>query len=268
MLKFFKYSGAGNTFVVLDGRRTDVSRFRRRELVHALCSQYGTDGMMILEDSEIADFRMEYFNSDGSSGMMCGNGGRCIVAFADVVGVKAFHTREYVFEAADGIHRAEILSHLGECKVVRLQMKDVEGFRNVRDGVFLDTGTRHFVKFVPDAETVDVEKEGRKTRYDAEFAPEGVNANFVSIDPDGSLRVRTYEKGVERETPACGTGITASAIAAALRGVPPTSREGDRCNYEIQARHDRLAVEYRREGDSFREVFLTGPTLNLGDLIE
>lgn len=268
MLKFYKYSGAGNTFVLIDGRRTDVSRFRRKSVIHALCLQYGTDGLMILDDSKTADFKMEYFNSDGSGGMMCGNGGRCIVAFADVVGVKAFHSKEYVFEAPDGLHSAEILSHLGEVKIVRLKMNDVEGVLETPEGMFLNTGTRHVVRFVGDVESVDVVGEGRRIRNDGAFAPEGVNADFVSVDPDGTLRVRTYEKGVEAETLACGTGITASAIAACVRGVVPASLEKGVYHYDIRARQDSLAVEFLKEGENFVDVSLTGPTLNLGDLIE
>ena len=254
--------------MLIDGRTIDASRFKRRDVVHALCLEHGTDGLMVLENSEKADFRMEYFNSDGSGGMMCGNGGRCIVAFADVVGVKAFHSKEYVFEAPDGIHRAEILSHLGECKIVRLEMRDVEAPEKIFGGYFLDTGTRHFVKFVPDVENVDVDGQGRALRNDPAFAPEGANADFVNVDPDGTLRVRTYEKGVEGETLACGTGIVACAVAACMEGIAPAELRGDVYKYEVRARQDTLCVEFRREGGRFCGVSLTGPTLNLGDLIE
>ena len=270
MLRFYRYSGAGNSFVTIDGRTSDASRFKRREVVHALCLQYGTDGLMVLENSKDADFRMDYFNSDGSGGMMCGNGGRCIVAFADLLGVKPFHSRDYVFEAADGLHHAQILSHLGESKTVRLQMKDVKSAEEACGGLFLDTGTRHLVLFVPDAETADVASEGRRLRYAPAFAPEGANVNFVSVDPDGVLRVRTYEKGVEAETSACGTGITASAIAAFSRGIPPLSAEDGILHYGVRAREDSLCVDFRASSPAgpFTSVFLTGPTLCEGSLEE
>lgn len=268
MLKFYRYSGAGNTFVVIDGRTTDAARFKKKEVVHALCLQHGTDGLMILENSDKADFRMDYFNSDGSGGMMCGNGGRCIVAFADVVGVKPFHTKEYCFETSDGLHHAEILSHLGECKIVRLEMKDVDEVKPLSGGFFLDTGTRHFVKFVEDADAVDVEAEGREFRWNEIFAPQGVNVNFVSRCADGSLRVRTFEKGVEAETQACGTGITASAIAACFSGIPATRTDGDVLLYDVRANVDTLSVDFCWNGDAFTAVHLTGPTLNQGDLVE
>ena len=179
---------------------------------------------MILTDDPDYDFRMEYYNSDGSGGMMCGNGGRCIVAFADALGLTpADGSGVFRFVAADGPHTGEILSRAGDCKTVRLRMTDVRTFHRELDGWFLDTGTRHFVRFVPDADAVDVEEEGRRARWDPVFAPVGANANFVSVDPDGTLRVRTFEKGVEAETLACGTGITAAAVAAALEygGISP-----------------------------------------------
>ena len=264
----YRYSGAGNSFILIDGRNVDVSRYRRRDAVHNLCLLHGTDGLMILSASQEADFKMEYFNPDGSGGMMCGNGGRCIVAFADLLGVKPFHTRDYAFEAPDGIHKASILSHLGECKVIRLGMSDVTGIKAVGDGWFLNTGTRHFVRFVDDVESIDVESTGRAVRWAPAFAPEGTNANFVSIWPDGSLKVRTYEKGVEAETLACGTGITASAIAAYHKGVQPFSCGPDgSVLYRIHARQDDLEVSFRPVGaDGFTDVFLTGPTLCEGEL--
>lgn len=266
-MRLYRYSGAGNSFVVVDARNIDASRYKRKDIVHTLCLLHGTDGLMVLESSKAADFRMEYFNSDGSGGMLCGNGGRCIVAFADLLGVKPFHSTEYRFEAADGIHRAEILSHLGECKVIRLEMNDVADVRQTGGGWFLDTGTRHFVIFVDDAEEVDVEDEGPRYRNAPAFAPQGTNVDFVSVDPDGTLRVRTFEKGVEAETLSCGTGITASAIAAYRHGIPAMTGEDGSLHYDIQARQDRLSVDFTATPDGrFTDIRLTGPTVFEGDL--
>lgn len=263
-----RYSGAGNSFLVVDGRNGDAGRFTRRDVVHALCLIHGTDGLMVMEKSGTADFRMLFFNPDGSGGMFCGNGGRCIVAFADYLGVKPFHTRDYVFEAPDGVHHAEILSHLGECKNVRLEMKDVPGVTEMTaggcTGLFVDTGARHFVVRVPDAEAMDVDAQGARLRHDPAFAPQGANIDFVSVDPDGTLRVRTFEKGVEAETLACGTGITAAAIAAAAgNGLDGTERA---FSYDIQAREDRLSVDFTASASGFTAVHLTGPTLFEGEL--
>ena len=218
MVQLHKYSGAGNDFVVLDGRTEDVSAYRSPATISALCGKFGTDGLMILTGDVDYDFRMEYYNSDGSGGMMCGNGGRCIVAFADALGIKPRDGQTFYFLAADGPHTGEILARDGASKTVRIRMIDVHTFHPALDGWFLDTGTRHFVRFVPDVEAVDVEEEGRRARWDPAFAPVGANANFVSVDAEGVLHVRTFEKGVEGETLACGTGITASAIAAYLVG--------------------------------------------------
>ncbi|MBR6424132.1 MAG: diaminopimelate epimerase [Bacteroidales bacterium] len=264
MVMLHKYSGAGNDFVVLDGRFEDVSAYRTAERIAALCKEYHTDGLMILTDDPDYDFRMEFFNPDGTGGMMCGNGGRCITAFADELGIRPRDGRVYHFVAGDGPHTAEILARDGGCKTVRLRMIDVHEFHPVLDGWFVDTGTRHFVRFVPDVEVVDMEEEGRRVRWDPVFAPIGANANFVSVDPDGVLHVRTFEKGVEGETLACGTGITASAIASFLAtsrtaneshsGLDPESQY-----YEIQARIARLAVEFRPGDGCFTDVYLTGP---------
>ena len=274
MIELHKYSGAGNDFVVLDGRTEDDSTVLTPERIAALCDRssgfvaadgrIGADGLMILTDDPVYDFRMEYYNSDGSGGMMCGNGGRCIVAFADALGLKPADGRVFRFVAADGEHTGEILVRKGDCKTVRLRMIDVHEFHPALDGWFLDTGTRHFVRFVPDVEAIDVEKEGRQARWDPLFAPIGANANFVSVDPDGTLRVRTFEKGVEAETLACGTGITASAIAAYLTAdasLRPcfTTPAHASASFNIQARIARLAVDFVPGDHCFTDVYLTGP---------
>ena len=314
MPELHKYSGAGNDFVVLDGRKEDVSDFRTPERIAALCDRksgfaaadgrIGADGLMILNGGDAEyDFRMEYYNSDGSGGMMCGNGGRCIVAFADELGLVPRAGGVFRFLAADGPHTGEILRQAqddsarfpGGRKTVRLRMIDVKVYHPALDGWFVDTGTRHFVRFVPDAEAVDVETEGRRARWDPVFAPVGANANFVSVDPDGTLRVRTFEKGVEGETLACGTGITAAAIATYLNSTTPSHGSADAAlraggpsfagheksarqilghpgsttpahasaagvAYNIQARIDRLAVEFRPVPDGgFTDVYLIGP---------
>ena len=263
MVQLHKYSGAGNTFVVLDGRTEDVSAFRTPEHISFYCKKFGTDGLMILTAGAEYDFRMEFYNPDGSGGMMCGNGGRCIVAFADALGLKPRDGRVFRFAAADGEHTGEILAREGGCKTVRLRMLEVNEFHPVLDGWFLDTGTRHFVRFVPDVEAVDIEEEGRRARWDPVFAPIGANANFVSVDAGGVLHVRTFEKGVEGETLACGTGITASAIAAYLVGAAAPSFAGvtgeTPVHFDIQARIARLAVDFVPGDGCFTDVYLTGP---------
>ena len=261
----YKFSGAGNDFVVIDGREGDVSAFRDAGKIGELCREYHTDGLMILLPGGSVDFRMEFYNPDGSGGMMCGNGGRCIVAFADYLGLKpASPEGVWLFEAPDGVHKAQILAGPGAQApqtsgnllwAVRLKMIDVHGVTPMLGGFFLNTGTRHFVKFVPSVDAVDVEDEGRALRWDPAFAPEGTNVNFVERC-EGFLKVRTFEKGVEGETLACGTGITASAIAAHfVEAKPATSVE-----QTLQCRRgDLLKVDFNAAGEDFTEVHLTGP---------
>ena len=275
-MEIYKYSGAGNDFVVLDGRSGDVSEYRQPQCICQLCSRtggfvaadgrVGADGLMILNASKDCDFRMEFYNPDGSCGMMCGNGGRCIAAFADFLGIRPASGRVLIFEAPDGIHTAEILSREGSLYSVRLRMKDVKETRRInytdaegkeQHGWFIDTGARHFVRFVSDWDSLDVEKEGRELRWNPLFAPEGANIDFVfPCSRDEMIYVRTFEKGVEAETLACGTGIVASAIAVTLESYWPC--EGGRL-YRVRALRDTLSVEFVASGSVFSEVYLTGP---------
>lgn len=296
----YKYDGAGNDFVVIDGRGTDVGICRKGEFIRTICDRksglraadgrIGADGLMILDAPEAAadglrpDFRMEYFNSDGSGGMMCGNGGRCIAAFADRLGIRP-DRGILLFEAPDGLHTASITGRSGDTLTVCLKMLDVKELVRYDDGCFLDTGTRHFVCFRQDIEAVDVEKEGARLRHDSRFAPQGANVNFVSPQNDLTIAVRTFEKGVEAETLACGTGITASAIASYAQEIEPTQRLADGVvSYAVQARRDRLSVRFRpsvqlaetagddsrstltglRNGPVASEVYLTGPATFIG----
>lgn len=266
-MELFKYQGAGNDFLLADGRNTESNL--TTEEIRNLCDRHygiGADGLMILRASKDFGFAMDYFNSDGSGGMMCGNGGRCIVAFAYDLGITNFN-----FTAPDGPHSAEILSIDGNTKIIRLKMKDVQGITTYDNGkaFFLDTGTRHFVRFISGIEDYNVFEEGRKIRYRSEFAPIGTNANFAEYK-DNSLIVRTYEKGVEAETLACGTGIVASAIAAYIYGIPPRyGIDGSILSYDIQALKDRLSVEFTPTADTytFSNIYLTGPAAKVAKIL-
>lgn len=260
-MELHKFSGAGNDFIVLDGRGGDVAAFREAERIGALCREYRTDGLMILGPGDArVDFSMEFYNPDGSGGMMCGNGGRCIVAFADRLGIApAAHPGlpegTYLFRAPDGLHTGEILSREGGW-TVRLKMIDVQGITPVLGGFFLNTGTRHFVLFVEDADKVDIDRKGPLLRHSAAFAPEGANVNFVSRG-DGFLNVRTFEKGVEGETLACGTGLTASALAACFAGCLDEGATSVRLRCR---RGDFLTVDFTPVSrDAFTDIYLTGP---------
>ena len=283
----YKFTGAGNNFVVLDGRGRDMAPYRAVDRIQALCRQYSTDGLMILGLDPEVDFSMEFYNPDGTGGMMCGNGGRCIVAFADMLGLKpAAPDGTWHFRAPDGLHLAKILSRADKLWTVRLKMIDVQGIEAMMGGYFLNTGTRHFVKFVADVNAMDMERDAKPLRWDKAFQPVGTNVNFVQVAPDG-LHVRTFEKGVEGETLACGTGLTASALAAYGHGIPGQAgddeeRHGRPLDEERhgrpldEERHGRLrsAISYRLQcrrgdwlqvefhpapGDRFTDVYLTGP---------
>ena len=273
-MKFYKYQGAGNDFLIADNR--DGSVQLSTEQIAALCDRrygVGADGFMLLEVSSEYDFRMVYYNSDGSGGMMCGNGGRCMVAFAADRGITHFN-----FDAADGFHTAEILSQEGSRKTVRLKMKDVRGYEYYdsltgvsmgSEGYFLDTGTRHYVRFVSGLEAYDIVNEGRDVRYNAiELQPIGANVNYV--EPyDGGVKVRTYEKGVEDETFACGTGIVASCIASYVNGLNPSEKYPDgRVMYDVKAKRDSLSVDFiPSETMTAQDVWLTGPATYVAEII-
>ena len=272
MMKFYKYQGAGNDFLIADNRDGSISL--TKDQIASVCDRrygVGADGLMLLETSDRHDFRMTYYNSDGSGGMMCGNGGRCIVAFAADMGLEKFD-----FDAADGFHTARILKDEDGVKTVCLKMKDVteifryealEGVSVPSEGYFLDTGTRHYVRFVKDLKEYDIVSEGRKIRYDAvQLQPVGVNVNFVEPS-DGILNVRTYEKGVEDETYACGTGIVASCIAAYEAGVRPSDVDQDgRVHYDVHAKKDVLAVDFL-PSEVAEDVWLTGPASFVAEIL-
>ena len=287
-MELYKYQGAGNDFLIGDNRDGGISL--TKDNIVSLCDRrygIGADGIMLLENPSAScsgaaspSYGMVYYNSDGSGGMMCGNGGRCIAAFAAFLGISG-----ECFTAADGLHSAKIISVCGKTSVVRLGMKDVEEITacgapggEVPPGYFLDTGTRHFVQLVQSVAACDVAAAGRRIRTAGEFAPAGVNVNFVQPDGD-ALRVRTYEKGVEAETFACGTGITASAIAVwhhaanlpenergPFRGLFRTDA-GGRVSAEVRALRDSLSVDFVPCGSGASGVHLTGPATYIGKII-
>ena len=273
-MKFYKYQGAGNDFLIADNRDGSVQLTTAQ--IAALCDRrygVGADGLMLLESCKEYDFRMVYYNSDGSGGMMCGNGGRCIVAFAADMGLTHFD-----FDAADGFHTAQILEVAGKTKIVRLKMKDVvqmevyetlTGVTVPSRGCFLDTGTRHYVRMVADLESYDVVSEGGNIRYNAqELLPIGVNVNYIEPSDD-VVKVRTYEKGVEDETFACGTGIVASCVAAYKADCAPSEIMPDgRVKYNVKAKRDALSVDFIPSADVIAEdVWLTGPATFVAQII-
>lgn len=285
----YKYHGAGNDFVILDNR-TGKNKLTKKQII-LLCDRrfgIGADGLMLLGKSNKYDFSMRYFNSDGNEGTMCGNGGRCLSAFAVQVGVKGkmlgkSKTNEgiqsFEFEAIDGYHKSQILKNgfaknrksssvkktdktSKEC-IVKLKMKDVDECKKYSStAYFLNTGSAHYVEFVKDVKNYPVAEKGKYWRWHKDFKG-GTNVNFVS-GTDNGLFVRTYERGVEAETYACGTGITASCIAAYTDGCPrylfcKKTPAGNSVKFNAQALGGKLSVEFLEKNGKFTEVYLTGP---------
>ncbi|MEO8414082.1 MAG: diaminopimelate epimerase [Ginsengibacter sp.] len=247
-IEFYKYQGTGNDFILLDNRANIYSDVSTRQ-VHFLCHRrfgIGADGLMLLNEKEGFDFEMKYFNADGNESSMCGNGGRCILKFAALMGIKK--TR-YHFTAIDGMHQAEI-DFNGD---VRLKMKDVKDAEFSYMHYVLDTGSPHYVKNVPDVMEIDVVAEGREIRNSKEFEEEGINVNFVETLNDDTIYVRTYERGVEDETLSCGTGVTAAALVSA-------HNDNGFNRVEVKTKGGKLSVEFDKISEKeFKNIWLSGP---------
>ncbi|GAA4012568.1 diaminopimelate epimerase [Hymenobacter fastidiosus] len=255
-LPFHKYQGTGNDFVLLDDRQQQFNGADYR-LVRHLCDRrrgIGADGLILLRNHPDFDFEMVYFNADGHVGSMCGNGGRCTVAFARYLGVIEEKTR---FLAADGNHEA----HLDADGTVHLRMQDVLGQQQIDEmGIFVDTGSPHIVRFLPASTLAElnVVAEGRAIRNSGLFREKGTNVNFVEAPATAGQpwQVRTYERGVEDETLSCGTGVTAVALAASRRGATSPVR--------LRTPGGDLQVAFARRADgSFTQIYLSGPAVRV-----
>lgn len=247
-IQFFKYQGAGNDFVLIDDR-SGLFDSKNEKLIRELCDRrfgIGGDGLMLLQDTNNFDFRMVYFNADGKEGTMCGNGGRCIVAFARDLGLI---DKETVFLAVDGRHEASIQDNQ-----VRLGMVNVDHYTMDGEAFVLNTGSPHYVQFVDDVAHLDVDQLGAEIRNAPTYVEQGINVNFVEQEADGNYFVRTFERGVEAETYACGTGAVASAMSVALQ-----SGMDNAFSIPIRVLGGALRVEFQKQGHHFSNVFLLGP---------
>ena len=249
-IKFHKYHGTGNDFILIDNREKFFNA--DETTISGLCDRrfgIGADGLILLEQCPGFDFRMLYFNSDGRESTMCGNGGRCITAFADFLSLIPDHAK---FIGPDGEHTGHIVSRNGTQSIVRLSLRNVNDIRLLNEDYILNTGSPHLVRFVKDVELIRVAEEGRKIRNLPDYQPAGINVNFVTVK-EGKLHVRTYERGVEDETLSCGTGVTASAIAYAHRN------EIQQGTVQIVARGGQLELDFRKNDKVFTDIFLQGP---------
>lgn len=247
---FYKYHGAGNDFIIMDGRNSPSGKILDENWVAWACDRHfgvGADGLMVLRDSEKVDFVMDYYNADGRLGSMCGNGGRCIASFSKYLQLAS---REVEFEAADGLHKA-LFQNDG---TVALQMSNVLAIEPLLNGYFLDTGSPHLVIWVNGLSNWPVNEKGLALRNQPIFLPGGTNVNFVEEGPE-MTEVRTFERGVERETLACGTGVTAVALALAFRN--EVFGDGQSVIHTLGGR---LKVDFRQtQPGVFEEIWLTGP---------
>lgn len=248
-IHFAKYQGAGNDFILIDNRKLGLNH-QQPGLIARLCDRrfgIGGDGLMLLQEKEGYDFEMVYYNSDGNPSSMCGNGGRCIVAFAKALGVIEKETN---FLAVDGPHYAKI-SDKGNW--VSLQMIDVSSINTSENDFVLNTGSPHYVTCKSDLASLNVFEEGRKIRYNDTYRSEGINVNFIE-DLGDHYFVRTYERGVEDETYACGTGVTAVALAMAKQ-----KDQRGAISTPVRVLGGNLNIRFNYDGERFTDIFLEGP---------
>jgi len=249
-LTFYKYQGTGNDFIMIDNRDTILSK-NDTKLVNNLCDRkfgIGADGLILLENSHDPqdDFKMVYFNADGNESSMCGNGGRCLVAFAKSLGIIEDSAR---FTAIDGVHEATV-----DDDIVSLKMQEVNKISEEEGFVFLDTGSPHHVIFTEKVDEIDIKKKGSEIRYSNRYkAANGTNVNFVEAVSKDTFLVRTYERGVEDETLSCGTGVTAVALAAFK------SHRTNSNKIKLHTPGGKLSVSFYKNENGFSDVWLSGP---------
>jgi diaminopimelate epimerase len=246
-IPFEKYHGTGNDFILIDNRNLQFDA-NDHDLIRKMCSRrfgIGADGLMLLQNHDDVDFEMVYFNADGHESSMCGNGGRCITAFAAKLGIIKEQAK---FLAIDGAHES-IIEPNGK---VHLKMNDVKYFEIIGRDYFMDTGSPHYMTFKSIAIDGDLIKKAHAIRYNTRFEEEGVNVNFIEILDEGKIRVRTYERGVEDETLSCGTGLVAAAIAVFLKESEGTDQ------YKIETKGGQLSVRFKPIDRQFEDIWLSG----------
>jgi diaminopimelate epimerase len=255
-IPFLKMSGSGNDFILIDHREPFLQEDHLRDFIRKVCRRrisVGADGLILIERSQKADFKWRFYNADGSEPEMCGNGGRCAARFTYLKGITGPSLK---FETLVGILSAQV-----DGKRVKLEMIKPFGLKLdealVVDGEkeifsFINTGVPHAVLFVEDLEKLDIAKMGRAIRRHSHFAPAGTNVNFVRVEKGDSLSVRTYERGVEDETLACGTGVVASALIAAFKGLAKSPVSIKTRGGEV------LAVHFEIESKEVKRVFFEG----------
>lgn len=258
-VNFCKYHGTGNDFILIDNREGLIVLDSRHTVARWCHRRFGigADGVILLEKSTKADFRMRYYNSDGRESSFCGNGGRCVAAFAASLGIVSNKT---IFEASDGMHQAEINTTSNGELLVSLKMADVQTIDKKGDAFVMNTGSPHYVIISNEPmDDIDVVNEGREIRNSEPYRKEGINVNFVSCH-NGQFFLRTYERGVEDETWSCGTGTVAAALAIEKAG---KTTHGSPLS--LQTPGGTLVVSFNHSGKGFTEIYLTGNAVKVYD---
>jgi len=242
---FFKYEGTGNDFIVIDDR---LNRFpANREVISKMCNRktgIGSDGLILIKNAADADFYMDFYNPDGSQSF-CGNGSRCAVAFAFRIGVTG---RKTIFNAIDGMHTGELF----ENDRVKVSMSDVLGIEELDVDLVIETGSPHYIRFVPSLEKENIITTGKAIRYSERFKEKGINVNLVEKLSGNALRCQTYERGVENETLSCGTGVTAVALAA-------NYQYDLKSPISILTKGGELVIGFHKSAKGFTDITLEGP---------
>ncbi|NND77949.1 MAG: diaminopimelate epimerase [Flavobacteriales bacterium] len=241
-IRFQKYQGTGNDFIVVDNRNGHFPSDNEL-LVRNLCDRkfgIGSDGLILLEKDDAAEFYMNFYNPDFSQSF-CGNGSRCIIQFAVDNGIIEKGAR---FNAINGMHEG-----YSEGEMVYVKMNDVIEIKKQGEYLILDTGSPHLIEKVENADDIDLIERARQIRYSEPFKEKGINVNFVETIPTG-IKMRTYERGVEGETLSCGTGVTAAALAHA---------NGNEGEIYVETKGGKLLVKYVRDGNVFKDIWLCGP---------
>jgi diaminopimelate epimerase len=255
-IPFYKMSGSGNDFIIIDNREGVLEGVDLPGWVKRVCRRglsVGADGLILVQNSPSADFQWRYFNADGSEAEMCGNGGRCVARYAYLNGIAG---KSLCFETLCGLIRAEVVGdrvklQMGDPSDLRLDYTvSIDGDEHIVSSI--NTGVPHVVQIVEGLEGYDVSKLGRAIRYHRQYQPAGTNANFIQVRDEHTIHIRTYERGVEDETLACGTGAIASALIAASKGL--TSSPVSVCPKGGAV----LTIHFQEKGSGFSDVFLEG----------
>ena len=245
-INFYKYHGAGNDFIMIDNR-SSVFLGDKKEFAIKYCSRrfgIGSDGVIFLEKDSEYDFMMDFYNPDGSQSL-CGNGSRCAGAFAYFLNIIGDQS---TFRAIDGVHEGVLVDN-----GIKIKMGDVSKVEHIGDDHFIDTGSPHYISYDSSSKQRDIVEYGREMRYSDKYKAKGTNVNLINELSQNHIQIRTYERGVENETFACGTGATACGLSYALLN------ELDKGIIDVDVKGGKLRIHFERNGEDFKNIWLEGP---------